>query len=64
MSIKRWLQQRRLRKTQEQYAYWKAKVEALQRLGDTHLLWKANEYTEACGQMAKYNERIEILMRQ
>lgn len=70
--IKKW-KARRLQEAKEQYAYWKAKHESLERSPENKSkfeqvmglgYFEQRELTEAAAQEAKYMERVETLMRE
>lgn len=55
-----WWKRRRLRIAREKYSMWKARVEAMQRARTAPL----GMYMDTVAQLAKYEERVESLMRE
>ena len=57
---------RELREAQEQYAALKAEKEAMELAAkemEGYFFFNGNTYSRVCGQLAKFEERVEQLMR-
>lgn len=64
--IVRWYRRRKLRQAQEEFVYWKARLDQLRESFSDPFqrAYYANELADAAGNEAKFAERVEQLMRE